>query len=142
MEKINLLSTDGFYISDFLLINDIYPVDKLWTSDLVGDGYYKAQYHNFIKNNLTGECTGGEWVEAGSPPESDYINIAESEKYRLYNIVTTLIEPLQDAIELDIATTEEIERLKVLKTYRVQLNRVDTSLAPDIVWPTKPDGIE
>lgn len=141
--KINLLTNDGFYIEDFIIgfSGDI-ETNQLWTSDLVENGYFKAQYQKFIKDDSTGECIGGEWVETGTAPSPDYVKIAEYKKTRLYNIVTTLIAPLQDAVDIDEATTEEIERLKVLKTYRVQLNRVDTSLAPDIVWPTKPDGIE
>ncbi|KKB22881.1 tail fiber assembly protein, partial [Escherichia coli] len=39
------------------------------------------------------------------------------------------IAPLQDAVDLDIATEEEASLLAAWKTYRVLLNRVDTSVA-------------
>ncbi|ENI9457485.1 tail fiber assembly protein, partial [Escherichia coli] len=39
---------------------------------------------------------------------------------------------------LEIATEEEISLLEAWKKYRVLLNRVDTSTAPDIEWPTGP----
>ncbi len=42
---------------------------------------------------------------------------------------------LQDTVDLDIATDDEKVRLLALKTYRVQVNRVDTS-NPD--WPEQP----
>lgn len=42
---------------------------------------------------------------------------------------------LMDAVNLNMVTDEEKSRLTALQAYRVQLNRVDTSLAPDIVWP-------
>ncbi len=45
------------------------------------------------------------------------------------------ITPLVDAVELDIATNEEALLLKEWKKYRVMLNRVDTSKAPEIDWP-------
>ncbi|MBZ3682991.1 tail fiber assembly protein, partial [Providencia rettgeri] len=48
------------------------------------------------------------------------------------------IAPLQDAVDLGMATDEEKAKLTAWKTYRVLLNRVDTSLAPDIDWPQKP----
>ncbi|HAJ0382442.1 TPA: hypothetical protein HL416_20690 [Escherichia coli] len=36
------------------------------------------------------------------------------------------------------ATEEETTLLEAWKKYRVLLNRVDTSTAPDIEWPTVP----
>ncbi|MBC0860569.1 tail fiber assembly protein, partial [Escherichia coli] len=48
------------------------------------------------------------------------------------------IAPLQDAVELELATEEENSLLEAWKKYRVLLNRVDTSVAPDIEWPTSP----
>ncbi|CAM6643993.1 phage tail protein [Escherichia coli] len=48
------------------------------------------------------------------------------------------IAPLQDAVDLDIATEEETSLLAAWKTYRVLLNRVDISVAPDIEWPAVP----
>ncbi|MBB7113412.1 tail fiber assembly protein, partial [Escherichia coli] len=44
----------------------------------------------------------------------------------------------QDAVDLEIATEEETSLLEAWKKYRVLLNRVDTSTAPDIEWPTNP----
>ncbi len=32
----------------------------------------------------------------------------------------------------------DVAKLKCWKTYRVLLNRIDTSTAPDIDWPQKP----
>ena len=49
------------------------------------------------------------------------------------------IAPLQDAVDISIATDEEITRLAEWKRYRVELNRIDTSKAPDIQWPEKPE---
>lgn len=50
-----------------------------------------------------------------------------------------IIAPLQDAIDISIATNEEITRLSEWKRYRVELSRIDVSKAPDISWPEKPD---
>ncbi|RLX81228.1 phage tail protein, partial [Escherichia coli] len=43
-----------------------------------------------------------------------------------------------DAADLEIATEEEISLLEAWKKYRVLLNRVDTSVAPDIEWLIQP----
>ncbi|WP_263054223.1 tail fiber assembly protein [[Curtobacterium] plantarum] len=48
------------------------------------------------------------------------------------------IAPLQDAVDISIATDEEITHLSEWKRYRVALNRIDTSKAPDIEWPIQP----
>lgn len=46
--------------------------------------------------------------------------------------------PLQDAVDISIATDEETARLTQWKKYRVMLSRIDVSAAPDISWPVKP----
>ncbi|XNM43981.1 tail fiber assembly protein [Escherichia coli] len=49
------------------------------------------------------------------------------------------IAPLQDAVDLaEIATEEERSLLEAWNKYRVLLNRVDTSVAPDIEWLIQP----
>ncbi|ADF63937.1 hypothetical protein ECL_04408 [Enterobacter cloacae subsp. cloacae ATCC 13047] len=50
-----------------------------------------------------------------------------------------IIQPLQDAVDLGISTEKEASLLQLWKRYRVNLNRVDTSLAPDIDWPEPPE---
>ncbi|HGB3594706.1 TPA: tail fiber assembly protein, partial [Salmonella enterica subsp. enterica serovar Bovismorbificans] len=49
------------------------------------------------------------------------------------------IRPLQDAVDLGIATDEEIQKLGAWKRYRVEINRIDTSNLLDISWPLPPD---
>jgi len=49
-----------------------------------------------------------------------------------------VIAPLQDAIDISIATDEEITRLAEWKRYRVELSRISISKAPDISWPKMP----
>lgn len=71
--------------------------------------------------------------------KQDAICTAEKTKEQLLSMVTSKIAPLQDAADLDIATGEESAVLKKWKKYRVLLNRVDTSTAPDIIWPEKPE---
>jgi len=50
-----------------------------------------------------------------------------------------IIAPLQDAVDISIATDEEIIRLAEWKRYRVELSRIDSSKAPDITWPVRPE---
>ncbi|WP_272666730.1 tail fiber assembly protein [Providencia sp. PROV069] len=73
------------------------------------------------------------------PSLEESVFLASQQKKLLLEEATAAIAPLQDAVDLGIATGEEREPLIKWKEYRVLLNRVDTSLAPDIDWPEKPE---
>jgi hypothetical protein len=87
----------------------------------------------------------GEWiynagqVERRAFSQSDNLVIAENKKNVYREEANNIITPLQDAVDLDIATEQEQQKLAAWKKYRVLLNRVDTSKAPDIEWPKAPD---
>ncbi|MDO7829449.1 tail fiber assembly protein [Providencia sp. CRE-138-0111] len=77
-----------------------------------------------------------------NPPISKEQLIAETEQHKqlLLAEANNAIAPLQDAVDLEIATDEEMAQLTAWKKYRVLLNRVDTSTAPNIEWPEKPSA--
>lgn len=74
------------------------------------------------------------------PPLTAEQRIAEAEGLRdeLLREAALRIEPLQDAVDLEVATEAEALRLKSWKTYRVALVRCDLAALP-ILWPTKPE---
>ncbi|MFD0707097.1 phage tail protein [Photorhabdus luminescens] len=78
------------------------------------------------------------WEDIPPPTKEELIFIAESQKTQFISLANEKITPLSDAVELDIATDEEMLLLKEWKKYRVMLNRVDTSNAPEIDWPIAP----
>ncbi|WP_213881189.1 tail fiber assembly protein [Pseudomonas sp. dw_358] len=55
----------------------------------------------------------------------------------LLGTATLAIAPLQDAVDLDDATTDETALLKLWKQYRVAVNRIDLTVASP-TWPTQP----
>lgn len=77
-------------------------------------------------------------VDIPPPSHSDLVAQAESQKSALIAEASGEISILSDAVEFDMATPEEILRYNALRKYRVELNRVDTSTAPDVSWPQKP----
>ena len=99
------------------------------------------------------------WVEITGLPEQPDINynysdgvftapvtdaenavlIASSRLAAEMDEASRVIAPLQDAVDISIATDEEITRLAEWKRYRVELSRIDTSNAPDIEWPVTPE---
>lgn len=78
---------------------------------------------------------GSAWVTDANAQHAADVAAADFQKNQLITQVSADISILQDAVNLNMATDEEKARLTLLQTYRVLLNRVDTSLAPNIVWP-------
>jgi phage terminase large subunit GpA-like protein len=80
---------------------------------------------------------GKKWVDdAEAERAARKLEMAEL-KSLLMTQANEAIAPLQDAIELEIASDEEQSQLAAWKKYRVFLNRIDTE-ASDIIWPEKP----
>lgn len=78
---------------------------------------------------------GSAWVTDANAQHAADVAAADVQKKQLITQVSTDISILQDAVNLNMATDAEKARLNSMQTYRVLLNRVDTSLAPDISWP-------
>ncbi|KER01350.1 tail fiber assembly protein [Photorhabdus temperata] len=66
------------------------------------------------------------------------IHQIENQKTEKMVATNMTIQPLQDSIDLDIATDKEIEQLIAWKKYRVLLSKVDTSQPDRIQWPETP----
>ncbi|MCW2257844.1 hypothetical protein M2263_003935 [Providencia alcalifaciens] len=81
---------------------------------------------------------GKKWVTDTDTQKAAAVATAESEKSQRLAEANSMITYLQDAIEVGLDDDNYESKLTAWKTYRVYLNRVDTSTAPDIEWPTKP----
>ncbi|EDJ3944503.1 tail fiber assembly protein [Salmonella enterica subsp. enterica] len=78
---------------------------------------------------------GKAWVKDEAAETAARLREAEGTKSRLLQMASEKIAPLQDAVDLGLATNEEKNQLAEWKKYRVLVNRVDTS-NPD--WPEQP----
>ncbi len=98
-----------------------------------------------LPENVTSVSPGGEyqkwdgkaWVKDEAAETAARLREAEVTKRRLLQMASGKIAPLQDAVDLGIATDEEKSQLAEWKKYRVLVNRVDIS-NPD--WSQKPDN--
>ncbi|ATI92608.1 tail fiber assembly protein [Salmonella enterica] len=96
-----------------------------------------------LPENVTSVSPGGEyqkwdgktWVKDEAAETTARLRETEGTKSRLLQTAAEKIAPLQDAVDLGIATDDEKAQLDEWKKYRVLVNRVDTS-NPD--WPEKP----
>ena len=82
---------------------------------------------------------GEKWVLDTAKQHQYYVNEAAAQKNELVREATTKISYLQDAIDAEIATDEEMAALAAWRKYRVLLNRIDVEKAPGIEWPVKPE---
>lgn len=81
--------------------------------------------------------TGGK-IKMYEPTQEELVFLANQQKQLLLSEATKIIAPLQDGVDLDAATDEEVMQLTKWKKYRVELNRVDTSSGNNVNWPKKP----
>lgn len=79
---------------------------------------------------------GKKWVHDTEAEKMAQVTQVTQQKESLLALAASKIAPLQDAVDLDIATEAEAELLLAWKKCRVLLNRVDTSM-PE--WPPLPD---
>ena len=79
------------------------------------------------------------WVDVSEPTADQLIALAIQQKKDLAENAGTEIAWRQDAIEAGISTDDEVIQLAKWKKYRVLLMRIDTSKAPDIIWPDIPE---
>ncbi|HBE6407857.1 TPA: tail fiber assembly protein [Escherichia coli] len=109
---------------DALFISELGPLPEnvTWLSP---DGEYQ-------------KWDGTSWEKDEETGKLFQVREAEETKKSLMQVASEHIAPLQDAVDLEIATEEEASLLTAWKKYRVLLNRIDTSTAPDIDWPTIP----
>lgn len=71
------------------------------------------------------------------PTAEEIERVNTSSRNYLLGLAALAIAPLQDAVDLDEATTEESAALKKWKLCRIAINRVDLTMA-NPVWPTLP----
>ncbi|WP_407191920.1 tail fiber assembly protein [Citrobacter freundii] len=81
---------------------------------------------------------GERWVTDEAAQQAAAVATANAIKAALIYSASEQINPLQDAVDLDMATEDEKARFDAWRKYRVLLTRVDTSAAPTITWPEAP----
>ena len=81
---------------------------------------------------------GESWILDIDAKKQADIEQAEELKKSQLNAASAAIAPLQDLIDLDMATDIEKSLLDDWKKYRINIYRIDVNTAPDIIWPELP----
>ncbi|HCM9478428.1 MULTISPECIES: tail fiber assembly protein [Enterobacter cloacae complex] len=129
-------SAKGFFwlSADELKGNDI-PADLMPVSEEEHAALFLGQERGKYINHTP---DGPVLVDQPDYSPEELIAQAESKKSQLMQMANAEVAPLQDAVDLDIATGDEQALLLKWKKYRVLLNRVNPENAPDIIWPDIP----
>jgi len=81
---------------------------------------------------------GKKWQLDKNKQHQYEVNQASVKKNQLLAEATTQISYLQDAVDSQIASEQEMQLLAEWKKYRVLVNRIDIELAPNINYPETP----
>lgn len=123
---INKEDNDMMQYYKCLISGEIYGYDCPTQDELITDNLIKL-----TKKEL-------ELLEQSQNPPQDTKEEANNKKEYLLSVASDVIKPLEYAVKLNVATDAEKELLTQWQLYIVLVNRVDTSLAPDIDWPEQP----
>ncbi|WP_256346737.1 tail fiber assembly protein [Pseudomonas gingeri] len=101
---------------------------------------------SFIRNDL--EPLGSDELAAiraaqeaaGAPTPEQILQAVNARRDELLVVASIRVAPLQDAVDIGCATDDEVSRLALWKTYRVDLNRIEQQTGfPSLVdWPLSP----
>ncbi|HCU0243620.1 TPA: tail fiber assembly protein [Morganella morganii] len=81
---------------------------------------------------------GKKWVTDKAAKKESNIEAAEAQKQFLITEVHEETRILQTKLALNRIKPDELERLNAWLDYLDELEAVDVSTAPDIIWPVKP----
>lgn len=121
-----------------VIISASYDASTLWPQS------FSLAEVDVIPENFDIRSRGDKWVFNGKKiaariyTSAELVALANSTREGLQAEAALKIAPLQDAVDIDDATDEERATLTTWKKYRVALNRLDLSAAPDITWPEAP----
>lgn len=95
------------------------------------------------EGKMRGSSTDGRpaWVDIPPASKEEQIAVAERQKATLLAEATAVIAPLADAQAGGYIDDADVPRLAEWQRYRYKLSKVNTSIAPDITLPPRPDGI-
>ncbi|VVA46982.1 Caudovirales tail fiber assembly protein [Serratia ficaria] len=80
----------------------------------------------------------GAWVTDTESQKEAQVDEANAKKNALRAEADSVISVLSSAVKYGVATEQEKTKLEAWERYNIELMRIDTGLAPDIIWPVKP----
>lgn len=125
------------YVDDFRG-KTVFNTDDQTTSTVDYPGEIKDGYTLLEPKTEFDKWDGKKWVTDKKLQKEQDIRLAESQKKSLTNEAENKIKLLERKSRLNMADDEEKATLNTWEIYSVKISEVDTSTAPNISWPEKP----
>ena len=131
--------TNMFYPS---ALKNEYKASGLWPAD--GRWVDEKTFTEFNnpppgKMRVAGEDGNPAWSDIPPPSRDELIAVAEHQKAALLAEASAIIAPMADAQAGGYIDEADVPRLAEWQRYRYRLTKIDTSTAPDIKLPLKPE---
>ncbi|MEX3020226.1 tail fiber assembly protein [Kluyvera sp. STS39-E] len=96
---------------------------------------------NFSGGNKTYNPETGNWITDPPyvPTHEDYVREAESERQRLIDSANTVMEDWIIDLQLGVISDDDRAKLLAWRQYVKDVKAVDTSSAPNVIWPDTPE---
>nr|CBA75229.1 phage tail fiber assembly protein [Arsenophonus nasoniae] len=107
-----------------------------YTVDYLGE--IKTGFTLLVPKTQFDKWDGKKWVTDNQAVKAAQINTANEKKLQLINEAEQIINPLERKVRLGMGNDIDASTLREWEIYSVKLNDIDTSIAPDIDWPEKP----
>lgn len=125
------------------VLKDMYVDNGSWPKDAkpIDQSYYQKFACDVApegKMRIAGNDGLPTWGDIPSPTKQERLTTLTNDKNLLIKSASDKISVLQDAVDLDMATDEEKEKLVDWKKYRVLLNRLDLN-KDNVEFPKMPE---
>lgn len=133
-------TTNSFYAAGLYedyVAAESWPADAREVSDLVFSTFSAPSDNGMVRScNADGEPC---WIERPALTQAEEVAEAEVKRNALLNQAQETILNWQSELTLGIISDEDKELLILWLNYIKQLQALDISHAPDIIWPDEPE---
>ncbi|EFF8775831.1 tail fiber assembly protein [Escherichia coli] len=132
-------SLDGWeYVADHRG-ETVYDIETGQPVKITAPGDYAVGVTTFVPSTPYDRWNGSAWVTDEDAQKSGEVKAAEQKKSALLTEAQSAISLWQTELQLGIISDDDKASLIAWMKYIQALNAVDTSTAPDIEWPVKPE---
>ncbi|AUM04002.1 tail fiber assembly protein [Enterobacter sp. Crenshaw] len=132
-------SLDGWeYVADHRG-ETVYDTETGQPVNITAPGDYAVGVTTIAPSTTYDRWNGSEWVTDKNAQKSGQVKEAEQKKSTLLTETQSAISLWQTELQLGIISDDDKASLIIWMKYIQALNAIDTSAAPDIEWPERPE---
>ncbi|EFN8263350.1 tail fiber assembly protein [Escherichia coli] len=132
-------SLDGWeYVADHRG-ETVYDTETGQPVNITAPGDYAVGVTTIAPSTSYDRWNGGEWVTDKDAQKNGQVKEAEQKKSALLSEAQSAISLWQTELQLGIISDDDKASLIAWMKYIQALNAIDTSTAPDIEWPERPE---